>query len=144
MSAPTIAALCFSVALLLTTAYFLMGSVPLLVLRHDTPVDARFIRGFFNTYYLAAMFTAAATALSFALAGRLGFAAGAACLAALAAFLRWKVIGKMDALRTQIPADASDAIPGFRKTHLTAIGINLVQLVVVLWGITSFSVSFAK
>ena len=48
MSAALIAALVFTVALLVTTAYFMMGSLPLLILKHDTPVDARFIRGFFN------------------------------------------------------------------------------------------------
>ena len=64
MSAALIAALFFTVALLVTHAYFLMGSVPLLVLEHDTPMDARFVRGFFNTYYLAAVVTAGATALS--------------------------------------------------------------------------------
>jgi hypothetical protein len=58
MPAAMYAALFFTVALLVTTAYFLMGSVPLLVLKHDTPLDASFVRGFFNTYYLAAMVTA--------------------------------------------------------------------------------------
>ena len=51
MSAPLIAALFFTVALLVTTAYFILGSVPLLILKHDTPKDSRFVRGFFNTYY---------------------------------------------------------------------------------------------
>ena len=36
-----IAALVFTVALLVTTAYFIMGSIPLLILKHDTPVDFR-------------------------------------------------------------------------------------------------------
>ena len=35
---PTFAALGFTVALLVTTAYFLMGGLPLLILKHDTPV----------------------------------------------------------------------------------------------------------
>jgi len=80
MSAALIAALVFSVILLVITAYFLMGSVPLLILKHDTPMDSRFVRGFFNTYYLAAMLTASATAVSYAVAGRLVFAVGAAAL----------------------------------------------------------------
>lgn len=77
MSASLIAALFFTVALLVITAYFLMGSVPLLILKHDTSLDSRFVRGFFNTYYLAAMFAASATAVSYAVAGKLIFAAGA-------------------------------------------------------------------
>lgn len=139
MPAAMIAALFFTVALLVTTAYFLMGSVPLLILDHDTPVDARFIRGFFNTYYLAAMLTATATSVSYAFAGRPAFATGAAALAILTAILRAMVIGKMDHLRAQIQADGQVAIPGFRKTHLMAIVINLIQLVVVVWSLTTLS-----
>ena len=37
-----IAALFFTVVLLVMTTYFIMGSIPLLVLKHDTPLDARF------------------------------------------------------------------------------------------------------
>jgi hypothetical protein len=40
-----------------------LGSVPLLVLTHDTPLDARFVRGFFNTCYPGAMVTAGAVNL---------------------------------------------------------------------------------
>ena len=139
MPAAMYAALFFTVALLVTTAYFLMSSVPLLILKHDTPLDSRFVRGFFNTYYLAAMFTATGTSLSYAFAGRSAFAIGAAALAILAAILRAKVIGKMDLLRARIQADHAGAIPGFRKTHLTAILINLVQLVIIVWSLTSLS-----
>ncbi len=57
-------ALFFTVALLVTTAYFLLGGLPLLVLQHDTPTDARFVRGFFNVYYRAALVTSAGAAPS--------------------------------------------------------------------------------
>lgn len=141
MSASLFAAMFFTVALLVTTAYFIMGSIPLLVLKHDTPLDARFVRGFFNLYYRAAFITAVATAISFAAAGRPGIAAGAAALAGLAIVLRSQVIPKMDALGAQIQssADYVTAIPGFRKTHLTAIMINLAQLVVIVWTLIAFS-----
>lgn len=49
MSAAMIAALFFTVALLVTTAYFLMGSVPLLILKHDRPKDSRFVRAASST-----------------------------------------------------------------------------------------------
>jgi hypothetical protein len=139
MPAAMYAALFFTVALLVTTAYFLMGSVPLLVLKHDTPLDASFVRGFFNTYYLAAMFTATATSLSYAFAGRFAFAIGAATLAIVAVVLRGQIIGKMDLFRARIQADHVGAIPGFRRTHVTAILINLVQLVVIVWSLTTLS-----
>jgi hypothetical protein len=133
MTAALLASLFFTVALLAITAYFILGSVPLLVLQHDTPKDSRFVRGFFNTYYLAAMYTAAATALSYALAGRLFVAAGAAGLALFATLLRRKVIPRMDALRAQIEASATDAIREFRRIHVTAIVINVAQLAVIVW-----------
>jgi hypothetical protein len=139
MPTALIAALFFTVALLVTTAYFLMGSVPLLILKHDTPVDARFVRGFFNTYYLAALFTASATALSYAWAGKLEFAAGAAGLALLAWGLRSKIIPTMDAYRSQIPLTEPDAIPGFRRLHWIAIGSTLAQLVLIVWSLTALS-----
>lgn len=133
------AALGFTVALLVTTAYFIMGSIPLLVLKHDTPLDARFVRGFFNTYYVAAFVTATATALSYASAGRPGPAAGAAALALIAVVLRKRIIPKMDALGTQIQSNYMDAIPGFRKTHVTAILINIAQLAVIVWSLIAWS-----
>ena len=139
MSAALIAALFFTVALLVTHAYFLMGSVPLLVLKHDTPMDARFVRGFFNTYYLAAMVTAGATAVSLALAGRLALAAGAAALALLATILRRKVIPMMDALRDQFEVGGASAISAFRRTHVAAILANLAQLVFIVWSLIAAS-----
>jgi hypothetical protein len=139
MSTALIAALFFTVALLVTTAYFILGSVPLLILKHDTPKDSRFVRGFFNTYYLAAMFTASAAAVSYAFAERPTIAAGAAALALLAAILRRQVISKMEALGTQIQGGGADAIPGFRRTHVSAILVNLAQLVLIVWSLTAFS-----
>jgi hypothetical protein len=137
MPAAMIAALFFTVALLVTTTYFILGSIPLLVLKHDTPLDARFVRAFFNLYYRAALITASATAISYALAARPALAAGAAGLALLALVLRSKVIPKMDALGTEIQSRPRDAIPGFRKTHVTAIVINIVQLGVIVWSLAA-------
>src|SRR5664279_3939700 len=136
ISAAMIAALFFTVALLVTTLYFILGSIPLLVLKHDTPLDARFVRTFFNMYYKGAVVTAGATSISYALAGRPALATGAVALALLAVVLRKKIIPKMDALGAQIQSDM-DAIPGFRRTHVTAIAINVVQLVVIVWSLVA-------
>jgi hypothetical protein len=110
-----------------------------LILKHDTPRDSRFVRGFFNTYYLAAMFTASAAAASYAFAGRLFFAACAASLALLATLLRRKILPQMDSLGAQIQVSGTDAIRGFRRTHLLAILVNLAQLVLIVWSLTAFS-----
>jgi hypothetical protein len=135
MSVPLIAALCFTSILLVTTAYFLMGSVPLLILEHDTPMDARFVRRFFEVYYTAALFAAGATALSYVLAGRLAFAALAAALATLATSLRRTILPRMEAVGAQIEAGGAGAIRAFRQLHGVAIAINLAQLVVVVWSL---------
>jgi hypothetical protein len=132
-----IAALFFTVALLVTTLYFILGSIPLLVLKHDTPLDASFVRGFFNIYYRAAVVTASATSISYAFAGRPALASGAAALALLAVALRKRIIPKMETLGAQIQSNSMDAIPGFRRTHITAIAINVGQLVVIVWSLTA-------
>ncbi len=67
--------------------------------------------------------------------GRLPFAAGAAALAPVATVLRGKVIGKMDWLRGKMQSNDTAAVPEFRRTHVTAILINLVQLVVIVWNL---------
>jgi hypothetical protein len=134
-----ILALFFTVALLVTTGYFILGSVPLLVLEHDTPLDSRFVRGFFNLYYQAAIFTSSAAALSYALAAKFAFAAGAAALALLAVLLRRKVIPYMEALGTQIESAGPEAIRRFRRMHVLAIVINLVQLAIIVAGLLAYS-----
>jgi hypothetical protein len=137
MPAALIPALVFTVILLVITAYFLMGSVPLLILKHDTPLDARFVRGFFDTYYLAATLAAGATAVSYAFAGRLAFAAGAAGLAALSMVLRRSVVHRMDSLRAELQVNAATVIRAFRRTHVAAILANLAQLVLIVWSLTT-------
>ncbi len=53
-------------------------------------------------------------------------------VALLAWTLRKKIIPTMDALGTQIQINYTDAIPGFRKTHIAAITINVAQLVAIV------------
>ena len=74
----------FTVAMLAISVYFLLGSIPLLILKHDTPVDSNFIRSFFNLYYKVAIFVAAGAALSYAFSNRTAFAIGAAVISACA------------------------------------------------------------
>jgi hypothetical protein len=137
--AALISSLIFTVMLLVITTYFIFGAVPLLVLKHDTPLDYRFIRGFFNTYYLLATYVAAGTALSYAFAGRLFFGVGAAVLALLAVVLRRTIISKMDSIGSQIRGNPVHAVPGFRRIHVTAILVNVTQLALIVWALTTLS-----
>lgn len=139
MSIALYPALVFTVALLVTTAYFLLGGLPLLVLDHSTALDARFIRGFFDLYYKAASITAVGTALSYAGLGRPAFALGAAGLALAAVVLRRRLTAAMDQLAGQIEASEPLAIQRFRRTHLQALLLNLLQLVLLVWALTRLS-----
>ncbi|PUE10989.1 hypothetical protein B9Z51_01215 [Limnohabitans sp. T6-5] len=131
-------ALLFTVVLLAITAYFLLGSVPLLVLKHDNPMDSRFIRSFYTTYFRIAIVAAVATAISYALAGRIGLALGAAAIALLTWLLRRHLITRMDLLGDQIQANDLVAIPEFLKMHKSAILINTTQLFAILLSLGSF------
>ena len=129
---PQTIALFFTVILLAVTAYFLLGSVPLLVLKHDNPVDASFIRSFYITYYRIALVAAVGTVVCYALAGRITLAVGAGGIAALTLLLRARFIPMMAHLAPQIQANEALAIPAFRQLHKSAILINTGQLLAIL------------
>jgi hypothetical protein len=129
----------FTVALLFTTAYFLLGGLPLLILQHDVPLDARFVRGFFNVYYKAAFWTAIGACLSFGSWGRFGFAIGAGVLAAAVMVLRKYLLQAMHHLAGRIEQSDDRAIREFRRVHSTALLINFAQLVVLVWGTLQLS-----
>ncbi len=133
----------FTVALLVTTAYFLLGGLPLLVLKHDVPVDARFIRSFFNVYYRAAFWTALGACLSFALWGKPAFALGAALIAVAVSLLRRHLLAAMQALGERIEASDAGAITHFRRVHAVALSINVVQLGVIVWGLLQLSAAMS-
>jgi hypothetical protein len=132
-------ALFFTVAMLVTTAYFFAGGLPLLILKHDTALDARFVRGFFSVYYKASIGTSLGACASYALWGRFAFAMGAAALVIVALLLRRSLLPVMQQLGAQIPSDGDGAIRRFRRVHATALLVNLVQLIVLVWGITKLS-----
>ena len=56
--------------MLAVTTYFLFGSIPLLVLKHDNTMDSKFIRSFYITYFKFAIVVSTAAALSYAAAAR--------------------------------------------------------------------------
>lgn len=129
----------FTVVLLVTTAYFLLGGLPLLVLQHDVPLDAKFVRSFFNVYYKAAFWAALGASVSYALWGRFGFAAGAALLVAVAVLLRRYLLSAMQQHGAQIQANAEGAVGRFRRVHATALLVNFAQLVALVWGTLQLS-----
>ena len=132
MTVAVYGAFLFTVALLVATAYFLMGGLPLLILKHDVSLDARFIRGFFNLYYRLAVAFSLLACLSYAAWGKPVFAIGAAAIAAMSWALRKVLLRIMEQLGSQIEMGDIAAIARFRRVHGLALLINLVQLVVVV------------
>lgn len=131
-----IAALIATVGLIISMGFFMMGSLPLLVLQHDTPLDGRFIRGLFNVYYRAVAITGACGALGYTLAGRPLFAAVLGGMAALGLAGRQWFIPRMDALRNVITAENATAIRAFRRLHIQGMLINFVMLIGFCYGMT--------
>lgn len=123
-----IVALISTVALLVWMGFFMMGSLPLLVLSHDTPLDARFIRGLFNLYCKALMATAAVGAVGYAFTGHAGIALGFGFMAALGLAGRHSIVGRMDRLRSTMTADDAQGIRRFRQLHITGMLLNVLLL----------------
>jgi hypothetical protein len=123
----------FTVAMLAVTTYFLFGSIPLLVLKHDNNMDSKFIRAFYITYFKIAIVVSTAAAISYAAALRPLMTLLASTIAILTLVLRFKFIPQMDRFGSAIREDNKlMAIPQFRKIHKTAITLNLAQLITVL------------
>ena len=123
----------FTVAMLAVTTYFLFGSIPLLILKHDNSMDSKFIRAFYMTYFKFAIVVSTAAALSYFVAVRPVLAMVASAIATLTLILRFKFIPKMDQFGSDIRENNNlMAIPEFRKIHKTAISLNFAQLVTVL------------
>lgn len=117
-----------TVAVLLCMGFFMLGSLPLLVLNHDTPLDAGFIRGLFNLYWRALLLTACVAALMYSLAGILPFAAGMALLALMASVVHRGIVMRMDALREVMTAADAASILRFRQLHVGGMVLNVLQL----------------
>lgn len=132
---PKLIAALSAVALLFPMLFFTFASPPLLILKHDTPQDARFVRGLFHHYYTVVTIAASAGALAQIAMGHFGPAVAMAGVAALAFSLyRW-LIPRMDALREPINRGDAAAIAQFRRLHIMGMLINVVQVAVVAWGL---------
>jgi len=123
----------FTVAMLAVTVYFLFGSIPLLILKHDNNMDSKFIRSFYITYFKFAIVVSTAAAISYAAAFRPIQAMGAFAIAILTLVLRFKLIPQLEQRGSEIREDRNlMAIPEFRKIHRNAITLNFAQLITVL------------
>ena len=124
------------VGLLIWMGYFVIGGSPLLILKHDTPVDARFIRGFFDVHYRVLMSISAVGALSFTLADRRFLAAAMACVTLIGFAARLVIVSRMDRIRSALTATDARAIKKFRRLHVAGIMLDVFYLVGFVWVLT--------
>ncbi len=124
------------VVLLFSMVVFMLATPPLLVLKHDTPVDGRFIRGLFNFYYIGVMTIAAVGAAGCVLIGQRALALAMGGLVVVVFGIRRWVISNMDRLRDAMTRGESMALPRFRRLHMAGMLLNVVQLGAVAWVMT--------
>ena len=129
-------ALVATVILMVFMGYFMLGSLPLLVLEHDTPLDSSFIRNFFNLYYKLVLPTSIAAAVAYAVARHPFFSAGMAGLAVVLFLARRVVLTGMDALRATMTPQDTAAIARFRRLHVWGMALNAVLLLTVAVSLT--------
>ena len=127
------------VALIFPMVFFTFASPPLRILKHDTPQDARFVRGLFNYYYSVVMIAASVGAVGQMAVGRIAVGLAMGGVAAFVFAVRRWVVPRMDALRERIAGGDATAIPSFRRLHIAGILLNLVQVGVVAWGMAKLA-----
>jgi len=131
----TLAPLATLVLLLVWMGFFMLGSLPLMILKHDTPLDARFIRGLFDVYYKAVMVCAAAGTLAYALTKRADMTGALAVVAVIAFCSRRAILSRMDRLRATMTANDTAGIRQFRRLHVLGMVLNVVQLLTICAGL---------
>lgn len=117
-----------TVALLISMGFLVLGSVPLLILKHDKPLDAHFIRCVFNTHYVASAGIAAIAASSHALAGHAAMTLFTLLFAGWALIGKRRIVGGMDALRRARHTRGAMEVSRFRRLHITGIAVNVFWL----------------
>ena len=133
----TVAPFATLVLLLVWMGFFMLGSLPLMILKHDTPLDARFIRGLFDVYYKAVIVVSAAGILAHGAALRPATTVGMAVVCAFAFGSRRTILSRMDALRTTMTATDTQGIRRFRKLHIVGMSLNFAQLLLICVGLPS-------
>ncbi len=127
----------FTIVLLGATFYFLLGGLPLLILKHDTPLDARFIRSFFSLNYTVLFFASLGAIICYAFWGRPIFALGALAIAILATVIRKSLIQILLRLDELIQVNDVRAVDKFRRVHRVLLLLNFLLLTILLWSISN-------
>jgi hypothetical protein len=133
---PKIIALVSTVLLLMCLLISVLSSTPLLILKHDVPMDSRVIRQVFHYCYRLVAVVATVASVGYAFAGRPLLSLGLGCVAILAIAMHHWLLARMDALRTTMHGEDTAAIGRFRKLHVAGIALNATQLIALLLALT--------
>jgi len=137
---PKTIALVSTVLLLMSLGFSVLGSTPLLILKHDVAMDSRVVRQVFHYCYRLVTVVAAVGSAAYAFVGRpvLSVAIGAVAVVAIAMH-HW-LLTRMDSLRATMHDGDAAALAHFRKLHITGIAVNATQLVAM--GFATTQVAF--
>ena len=127
-----------TVLTLSSLGFSVLGSTPLLILRHDVPMDGRFIRQVFHYCYRVVAVFAITAALAHVISQRMVLAIGLGLIAVLALTMHRWLLRRLDALRLTMYEGGGDrlAVRRFRQLHVGAIGLNFAQLAAMVAGLT--------
>ena len=133
-------ALVSTVLLLMSLGFSVLGTIPLLILKHKLPMDSRVVRQVFHYCYRLVALLAMVALIGHALAGRPVLSVCTGCIALLSIGMHRWLLPRMDTLRATMHGDDIYLIRRFRKLHAAGIALNITQLVVVGWALTQVQI----
>jgi len=137
---PKTIAIVSTVLLLMSLGFSVLGSTPLLILKHDVAMDSRVIRQVFHYCYRLVTVVALVGSTAYAFAGRPLLSIAIGCVAVVAIAMHHWLLTRMDTLRTTMHDGDAAALARFRKLHVTGIAVNATQLVAM--GFATSQVAF--
>lgn len=132
-------ALVSTVLLFMSLGFSVLGTTPLLILKHKLPMDSRVVRQVFHYCYRLVAVVAMAASIGHALAGRPTLSVCMGAIALLAVAMHPWMLSRMDALRAKMHDGDHYSIRRFRKLHIAGIALNFMQLGAVAWAMTQFN-----
>jgi hypothetical protein len=129
-------ALVSTVLLLMALAFSVLGTTPLLILKHKLPMDSRVVRQVFHYCYRLVAVLAIAASMGHALEGRPVLSACTGGIALTALTLHHWMLIRMDALRATMHDGDISAVHRFRELHVTGVVLNFAQLAAAIWAVT--------
>jgi len=137
---PKTIALVSTVLLLMSLGFSVLGSTPLLILKHDVAMDSRVVRQVFHYCYRLVTVVAVVGSAAYAFAGRPLLSAAIGGVAIVAIAMHHWLLTRMDSLRATMHDGDTAALSRFRKLHITGIAVNATQLVAM--GFATTQVAF--